>query len=197
MFFNLCWIWSKKRTSVSSFYEENNFKPCLTKQLLNMFKLWCEWGINQTISKPFKRKWFPPTTAHRFIFMQIKLIFALRLVLNTGTRQHGNGVYWWVRVGSCSCVKFVPYWVARDIHDQGFERNNPPSRGGGALLRLLSTLSGKYKPVKNNKQCCESCDLSIASLLRDNGIVEEDLYGNKVFHSFIHLYHAWRRTRPE
>ena len=26
-------------------YEENNFKPCLTKQLLNIFKLWCEWGI--------------------------------------------------------------------------------------------------------------------------------------------------------
>ena len=44
-FFNLCWIWSKEKTSVSSFYKENNFKPCLTKQLLNMFKLWCEWGI--------------------------------------------------------------------------------------------------------------------------------------------------------
>ena len=29
----------KKKTSVSSFYKENNFKPCLTKQLLNMFKL--------------------------------------------------------------------------------------------------------------------------------------------------------------
>ena len=45
MFFDLCWIWSKK-TSVSSFYKENNFKPCLTKQLLNMFKLWCERGIS-------------------------------------------------------------------------------------------------------------------------------------------------------
>ena len=43
-FFNLSWIWSKK-TSVSSFYKKNNFKPCLTKQLLNMFKLWCERGI--------------------------------------------------------------------------------------------------------------------------------------------------------
>ena len=31
--------------TVSSFYKENNFKPCLTKQLLNMFKLWCERGI--------------------------------------------------------------------------------------------------------------------------------------------------------
>ena len=28
-----------------SFYKENNFKPCLTKQLLNMFKLWCEQGM--------------------------------------------------------------------------------------------------------------------------------------------------------
>ena len=45
MFFNFCWIWSKK-TAVSSFYKENNFKPCLTKQLLNMFKLWCERGIS-------------------------------------------------------------------------------------------------------------------------------------------------------
>ena len=44
MFFNKCWIGSKKK-SVSSFYKENNFKPCLTKQLLNMFKLWCERGI--------------------------------------------------------------------------------------------------------------------------------------------------------
>ena len=34
------------KTSISSFYKENNFKPCLTKQLLNMFKLWCERGIS-------------------------------------------------------------------------------------------------------------------------------------------------------
>ena len=44
MFFNLRWICSQK-TPVNSFYKENNFKPCLTKQLLNMFKLWCERGI--------------------------------------------------------------------------------------------------------------------------------------------------------
>ena len=43
MFFNLCWIWSKK-TSASSFYKENNLKPCLTKELLNMFRLWWERG---------------------------------------------------------------------------------------------------------------------------------------------------------
>ena len=51
MFSNLCWIWSKK-TSASSFYKENNFKPCLTKQLLNMFKLWWERGI----IRPLKTK---------------------------------------------------------------------------------------------------------------------------------------------
>ena len=32
--------------STRFFYKENNFKPCLTKQLLNMFKLWCERGIS-------------------------------------------------------------------------------------------------------------------------------------------------------
>ena len=25
--------------------KETNFKLCLTQQLLNMFKLWCEWGL--------------------------------------------------------------------------------------------------------------------------------------------------------
>ena len=39
----------KKKTTVSSFHKESNFKPCLTKQLLNMFKLWCEWGIRLAI----------------------------------------------------------------------------------------------------------------------------------------------------
>ena len=27
---------------------ERIFKPCLTKQLLNMFKLRCEWGLRST-----------------------------------------------------------------------------------------------------------------------------------------------------
>ena len=31
--------------SGSNLYQENSFKPCLTKQLLNVFKLWCERGI--------------------------------------------------------------------------------------------------------------------------------------------------------
>ena len=40
-----CFIICNQFKSVSSFYEGNNFKLCLTKQLLNMFKLWCEWGL--------------------------------------------------------------------------------------------------------------------------------------------------------
>ena len=27
--------------------KKKKIKLCLTKQLLNMFKLWCEWGINK------------------------------------------------------------------------------------------------------------------------------------------------------
>ena len=37
-----------KKTSLSSFYKENNFKPCLTKQLLNMFK--CMNGVLVNLS---------------------------------------------------------------------------------------------------------------------------------------------------
>ena len=40
--FLICAEFEVKKTSVSSFYKENKFKPCLTKQLL--FKLWCERG---------------------------------------------------------------------------------------------------------------------------------------------------------
>ena len=33
-------------TSIGSFYRGNNFKTMFkTKQLLNMFKFWCKWGI--------------------------------------------------------------------------------------------------------------------------------------------------------
>ena len=48
MFFLICAEFEVKKTSVSNFYKENNFKPRLTKQLLNMFKLWCERGIVRT-----------------------------------------------------------------------------------------------------------------------------------------------------
>ena len=44
MFF-ICAEFEVKKTSVSSFYKENKFKPYLTKQLLNIIKLWCERGI--------------------------------------------------------------------------------------------------------------------------------------------------------
>ena len=43
--FLICTEFEVKKT-LSSFYKENNFKPCLTKQLLNVFKLWCERGIS-------------------------------------------------------------------------------------------------------------------------------------------------------
>ena len=44
--FLICAEFEVKKTSASSFYKEINFKQCLTKQLLNMFKLWCERGIS-------------------------------------------------------------------------------------------------------------------------------------------------------
>ena len=41
----MCYI-QVKNIRLNSFYEEKKIKLCLTKQLLNMFKLWCEWGIS-------------------------------------------------------------------------------------------------------------------------------------------------------
>ena len=35
--------------------KKKKIKLCLTKQLLNMFKLWCEWGIRHTYG------YFPPS----------------------------------------------------------------------------------------------------------------------------------------
>ena len=43
MFFLICAELEVKKTLVRSFYKENNFKPCLTEQLLNMFK---QFGVN-------------------------------------------------------------------------------------------------------------------------------------------------------
>ena len=40
-----CTKFAIEKNTVASFYKRNKFKPCLTKHLLNMFKLWCEWGI--------------------------------------------------------------------------------------------------------------------------------------------------------
>ena len=43
----MCYI-QVKNIRLNSFYEEKKIKLCLTKQLLNMFKLWCEWGTRLT-----------------------------------------------------------------------------------------------------------------------------------------------------
>ena len=45
----MCYI-QVKNIRLNSFYEEKKIKLCLTKQLLNMFKLWCEWGISSNFS---------------------------------------------------------------------------------------------------------------------------------------------------
>ena len=66
MFSNLCWIWSKKAL-VSSFYKENNFKPCLTKHLLNMFKLWCERGIKDNYEHGFESSWLCGNSCRLFL----------------------------------------------------------------------------------------------------------------------------------
>ena len=56
--FHLCSICSRQK-SKSSFYEGNNFKLCLTKQLLNMFKPCCEWGIRpKSLSDYFNQSSF-------------------------------------------------------------------------------------------------------------------------------------------
>ena len=40
-----CTKFAIEKNTVGSFYKRNKFKPCLTKHLLNLCKLWCEWGI--------------------------------------------------------------------------------------------------------------------------------------------------------
>ena len=37
-----CGEFGIKESGVTSLYKENKFKPCLTEQLLNLFKLWRE-----------------------------------------------------------------------------------------------------------------------------------------------------------
>ena len=39
--------------------KKKKIKPCLTKQLLNMFKLWCEWGISLTMCEVNKTSYNP------------------------------------------------------------------------------------------------------------------------------------------
>ena len=33
--------------------KKKKIKLCLTKQLLNMFKLWCEWGIRLSLKQSY------------------------------------------------------------------------------------------------------------------------------------------------
>ena len=41
-----CTKFAIEKSTVGSFYKRNKFKPCFTKHLLNLCKLWCEWGIS-------------------------------------------------------------------------------------------------------------------------------------------------------
>ena len=70
----MCYI-QVKNIRLNSFYEEKKIKLCLTKQLLNMFKLWCEWGIS--LSQP-------QNTQKKIQRMVIKLGFLmLRTIVTT------------------------------------------------------------------------------------------------------------------
>ena len=46
-----CTKFAIEKNTVGSFYKRNKFKPCLTKHLLNLCKLWCEWGIGLSQNK--------------------------------------------------------------------------------------------------------------------------------------------------
>ena len=50
-----CTKFAINKSTVSYFYEENKFKLCLTKQLLNMFNLWCECK-NDDINSPYNQE---------------------------------------------------------------------------------------------------------------------------------------------
>ena len=57
----MCYI-QVKNIRLNSFYEKKKIKLCLTKQLLNMFKLWCEWGIKMIQHQlRWKHPWFEVT----------------------------------------------------------------------------------------------------------------------------------------
>ena len=43
----------KHQLATSIFVEENNFKPFLIKQTLNVFKLSCEWGVRLSVCPSF------------------------------------------------------------------------------------------------------------------------------------------------
>ena len=63
-----CATFKSKNIRLNSFYEEKKIKPCWTKQLLNMFKLWCElviWCVKLVYCNlPYVSFCFIPFEAH-------------------------------------------------------------------------------------------------------------------------------------
>ena len=66
--------------------EERKSKPCLIKQLLNMFKLRCEWGYSLWLCDEKKGSWYSWTSDKRGFkarFVKIgRLIESLFLVIH-------------------------------------------------------------------------------------------------------------------
>ena len=65
----MCYI-QVKNIRLNSFYEEKKIKLCLTKQLLNMFKLWCEWGIIWLDLKYLKKHYLKLNKLFKFHFIK-------------------------------------------------------------------------------------------------------------------------------
>ena len=53
LFFHCAKFVVEKIDGAVSMRERNFLKPCLTKQLLHLFKLWCEWSINKEYELEF------------------------------------------------------------------------------------------------------------------------------------------------
>ena len=153
MFFNLCWIWSKT-TTVSSFYKENNFKPCLTKQLLNTFKLWCEWGtvFVSRLHDYWVISYLVIYTVH---FMLIKYTFGSKSLTlrmrypfqSTGRPiSHRNG--WSFRVYMIPLQDFVPEWNSRSGTRTGVNSR----RGDSRRHNILGWYHvNKYRAMRGNR----------------------------------------------
>lgn len=82
--------------------EENSFKPCLTKQPLNKFKLWFEWGIRfRTINTNNANLYFGATTSlpsHRHC------VISLYSIRSTTTTAHKSALFQTRR----TCLKSFP-----------------------------------------------------------------------------------------
>ena len=85
----MCYI-QVKNIRLNSFYEEKKIKLCLTKQLLNMFKLWCEWGISL---KVYEANLIPRNNAKydfpvRKSVLRSKAYFLIVLTIKNGSFFH-------------------------------------------------------------------------------------------------------------